>query len=123
MNSIIMPLALVAVISLGGCTNYRDWDCPQTHQNQTTTQYKQEQHQQTYAFRSDELNTDDVRRVQRSLAREGFYNGRIDGIWGAQTSQAVLNYQTAHHGGQTGLSIETLQEFGVQIDRDRHNRI
>src|SRR5262249_25558872 len=36
---------------------------------------------------------DDVRRAQTALAQQGYYRGRIDGLAGPQTRDAVAQYQ------------------------------
>src|SRR5438045_2752048 len=40
-----------------------------------------------------------VVQLQRRLARAGYYHGRIDGIMGSRTRQAVRAYQRDHHTG------------------------
>lgn len=57
----------------------------------------------------------DVSDVQYDLRRAGFYNGRIDGVWGQQTRKAVLDFQRAH--GYTANGILT------QVQLDRLNRL
>jgi peptidoglycan hydrolase-like protein with peptidoglycan-binding domain len=54
----------------------------------------------------------DVTRLQQTLAREGFSPGGADGIFGAKTKAAVVNYQRAHGlqadgvvGNKTGSSL------------------
>lgn len=54
----------------------------------------------------------DVRRLQQTLAREGFSPGGADGIFGANTKAAVQRYQRAHGlsadgivGNNTGRSL------------------
>lgn len=89
-----------------------------TYYNRDNPDYRNE----SYVFRGEDLSRDDVRKVQTSLAREGFYRGRIDGVWGRSTSQAILNYQTARYPGRTGMRVDTLQEFGVRMDQDYYNR-
>ncbi len=67
------------------------------------------------------LSKADVRKLQKSLARKGFYKGRIDGIWGGRTTQAVLDYQAVHQQAQTGtVTIRTLRDLGVHLDTERH---
>jgi peptidoglycan hydrolase-like protein with peptidoglycan-binding domain len=39
---------------------------------------------------------DQIRGVQGRLARDGFYNGPVDGVWGPDTAAAVSRYQHAH---------------------------
>ena len=55
-----------------------------------------------------------VKAVQTELTQLGYYNGPVDGIFGALTRDAVAKYQIAKHLNVTGsLSIETLQSFGL----------
>ena len=44
---------------------------------------------------------EDVRLVQDKLSRWGFYDGAIDGVYGARTYRAVRKFQTKH-----GLSVD-----------------
>ena len=56
---------------------------------------------------------DQIRGVQGRLARDGFYNGPVDGVWGPDTAAAVSRYQHAHGFEETGkLNRETLDSFG-----------
>ena len=54
-----------------------------------------------------------VSEVQRALAREGYYDGAVDGVMGAGTRRALRNYQRDHHldvtGGITQGTIEALR--------------
>ncbi len=102
-----MMVSIAAALSLSACAVFDD-------SNPSNTGYKQT----TYG--NEDLSGSDVRKVQRSLASEGYYKGRIDGIWGKQTSQAILDYQRANLQPQTGVAtVETLQEFGVRMDKER----
>lgn len=66
----------------------------------------------------DNLHRADVRKLQKSLAARGFYKGRIDGIWGGMTTQAILDYQAVQQMPLTGtVTIATLNELGVYPDR------
>lgn len=65
----------------------------------------------------------DVRKLQKALAEKGFYKGRIDGIWGGQTSQAVLDYQAVNQQALTGtVTVGTLRDLGVYVDEQRYNK-
>lgn len=62
------------------------------------------------------LGRSDVRKLQKSLAEDGFYKGSIDGLWGGQTTQAILDYQGVNNKPLTGkLSANELREFGVRV--------
>jgi hypothetical protein len=55
-----------------------------------------------------------VAAAQRELKRAGYYGGKIDGILGAQTRQAIANYQDNHGQPATGhLTTTTLQALGL----------
>jgi peptidoglycan hydrolase-like protein with peptidoglycan-binding domain len=48
------------------------------------------------------------------LARLGYYNGSIDGVFGPSTRDAVAKYQIANQLNVTGsLSPDTLQLLGL----------
>jgi peptidoglycan hydrolase-like protein with peptidoglycan-binding domain len=52
--------------------------------------------------------------VQSDLAREGYYRGVIDGVYGPQTRVAITRYQSKHGLQVTGsLTPATLQSLGV----------
>ena len=52
--------------------------------------------------------------VQSDLAREGYYRGVIDGVYGPQTRVAITRYQSNHGLQVTGsLTPATLQSLGV----------
>jgi peptidoglycan hydrolase-like protein with peptidoglycan-binding domain len=44
-----------------------------------------------------------VKSAQQALKDQGFYKGRIDGIVGPQTRDAVARYQRDHHLAQTAI--------------------
>ena len=52
-------------------------------------------------FRSDSAAGDsqgsNILEVQRRLAREGFYQGPLDGAFGSRTYYAIRAYQRRHH--------------------------
>jgi hypothetical protein len=55
-----------------------------------------------------------VQTVQMQLARLGYYNGSIDGVFGPSTRDAVARYQIANQLNVTGsLSPDTLQSLGL----------
>ena len=55
-----------------------------------------------------------VQAVQMQLARLGYYNGSIDGVFGPSTRDAVANFQIANQLNVTGsLSPDTLQSLGL----------
>ena len=55
---------------------------------------------------------DQIKGVQGRLARDGFYTGPIDGVWGPSTAGALGRYQAAHGLERTEkLDHETLESF------------
>ena len=70
------------------------------------------QTEQRAASRDSSATRDQIRGVQGRLARDGFYLGPIDGVWGPDTAAAVSRYQHAHGFEETGkLNRETLDSF------------
>ena len=112
MKTKIITLVLAATVSLGACSASRE--------NSYATADQARASHPARVVQGEQLGRRDVRKVQKSLTREGFYNGLIDGVWGVETSQAILDYQTARHPGQADITVDTLQEFGVRMDRDHY---
>jgi peptidoglycan hydrolase-like protein with peptidoglycan-binding domain len=54
-----------------------------------------------------------VRKVQQALKAAGFYNGPIDGSWGAGSRSATRAYQKAKGIPVAGLSVKTMQSLGI----------
>jgi len=55
-----------------------------------------------------------VSAVQSDLAQLGYYNGPVDGIFGADTRTALTRYQIDYHLQVTGsLTNDTLQSLGL----------
>jgi hypothetical protein len=65
--------------------------------------------EQSYMRETRQMTPMEVRDLQESLALRGFYNGRIDGVWGPQTDRAVRDYQISM--GQQPSGILTVAEF------------
>jgi Putative peptidoglycan binding domain len=68
------------------------------------------------AYGSSEQYTDfTVTAVQEQLARQGYYRGEIDGIFGAETRRAVVRYQSDQGLRVTGnLNADTLRALELQ---------
>ena len=64
---------------------------------------------------SDQSADSNVTAAQERLAREGYYNGTIDGVLGSETRRAIARYQSSHGLRATGaLTPDTLQALGLQ---------
>jgi hypothetical protein len=64
---------------------------------------------------SDQGADENVAAAQDRLAREGYYRGQIDGVFGPETRRAILRYQSNHGLGATGyLTMETRQSLGLR---------
>jgi peptidoglycan hydrolase-like protein with peptidoglycan-binding domain len=55
-----------------------------------------------------------IRRIQTSLRQQGFYKGRVDGVWGPETQGAVHGYQQSHNLTANGeLDSPTLASLNI----------
>ena len=54
-----------------------------------------------------------IRGVQRALKKRGFYSGKIDGIFGAASRDAVEAFQSNDKLARGALTVETLEALGV----------
>jgi Putative peptidoglycan binding domain len=55
-----------------------------------------------------------VAAVQQQLARQGYYRGEIDGVFGPETRRAIIAYQSGHGLRATGnLNTDTLRALGL----------
>jgi len=67
------------------------------------------------------LTRGDAMKLQRALAKKGYYHGRIDGIWGPATSQAILDWQGATQQPLTGtVNAGTLRDLGVRVAEGKY---
>jgi len=65
-------------------------------------------------YETDPGDSSAVQAVQMQLARLGYYNGSIDGVFGPSTRDAVAKFQIANQLNVTGsLSSDTLQSLGL----------
>jgi hypothetical protein len=63
---------------------------------------------------SDEYADSTVSTAQAQLSSQGYYRGKIDGVYGAATRRAVMRYQRDHGLRVTGsLNTDTLQALGL----------
>jgi hypothetical protein len=67
------------------------------------------------AYDSSEQYADsNVAAAQEQLARQGYYRGEIDGVFGPETQRAIMRYQSAHGLRATGsLNTDTLHALGL----------
>jgi len=60
------------------------------------------------------LSGDSIRILQARLRQLGFYNGDIDGAWGAGSIAGLQNFQAAHNLPADGrLNKATVEAMGV----------
>ncbi len=57
---------------------------------------------------------DFMRKLQTILKEKGYYKGKIDGIYGILTKNALTQYQIDNHLSTGALTIETLQKLGFK---------
>ena len=63
---------------------------------------------------SDQSADSTVAAVQEQLARQGYYRGELDGMFGPETRRAIIRYQSDHGLAVTGrLNMDTLHALGV----------
>lgn len=69
------------------------------------------------------LDKHEIRQIQMSLNKAGFSSGKVDGIWGEETKQALRNYQQQKQlPGDGQLNRQTLAQLGVksQVSAQEH---
>jgi hypothetical protein len=67
-----------------------------------------------YDESTDPYSVSTVSAVQSDLAKQGYYRGVIDGVYGPQTRMAITRYQSNHRLQVTGsLTAATLQSLGL----------
>ena len=72
---------------------------------------------QARVIRPSSLNKEQVREIQMKLNKDGFSSGHVDGIWGRDTDQAILNFQKARKlSGHGELTQQTLADLGVKMN-------
>ena len=55
-----------------------------------------------------------IRNIQRSLRKEGYDPGPIDGKWGKKTQRAIYAFQRKKGLPTGGLTLATLESLGVE---------
>lgn len=69
-----------------------------------------------------DVNAGQISTLQRTLNRGGFHAGRVDGLWGPNTSAALRRFQAAHHVAQSGrLDAPTMALLGMPPANDAAN--
>ena len=69
---------------------------------------------------ADQMSTEQIRKVQLHLNKEGFNAGSVDGKWNSQTQDAIRNFQEFKGIQATGqLNERTLDELGLDADEFR----
>jgi peptidoglycan hydrolase-like protein with peptidoglycan-binding domain len=108
-------VALLGVLALAACSQPSQpaAQVPAPPMQSAAQSAAQSQRTETRAANRDSTATrDQIKGVQGRLARDGFYLGPIDGVWGPATADAVSRYQHAHGFEETGkLNRETLDSF------------
>ncbi|PYL47867.1 MAG: hypothetical protein DMF40_06835 [Verrucomicrobia bacterium] len=63
---------------------------------------------------SDQSTDSTVASAQAQLAKQGYYRGEIDGVFGPETRRAIVRYQSDHDLSVTGrLNADTLRALGL----------
>ncbi len=65
------------------------------------------------------IDEDFTRQLQEALKAKGYYNDKIDGIYGKLTKQAIIEYQKDHSLSTGALTIKTLNSLGLKIDHNK----
>lgn len=56
-----------------------------------------------------------IANAQKRLQTEGYYSGKVDGIFGSQTTEAIRKFQATRNLGQTGDLDETTK-IALRLD-------
>ena len=76
--------------------------------------YGQGEYGQNGSDSSDQYGDSPVAAAQERLAREGYYRGRVDGVFGPETRRAVMAFQRDHGLNATGyLTRDTRSALGL----------
>ena len=60
-----------------------------------------------------------ISEIQRALRSAGFNPGRIDGVYGSSTKNAVARYQQSKGLPTGGITLDTLRRLGVRHSTSR----
>jgi len=109
-------LALSSVAALPACSMFGGDDSSRT----SRSSYSSQSYSAAPSYASGqmmgttELTPDMIRSVQQTLAQDGMYRGRVDGMWGPATQAAVRSYQQQHNMNPTGqLDQDTLAAMNL----------
>jgi peptidoglycan hydrolase-like protein with peptidoglycan-binding domain len=73
--------------------------------------------QQAKVIEPSKLSKEQIREIQMNLNKKGFSSGHVDGIWGRDTTEAVMNFQKAKNlPGKGELNNQTLSDLGVNLN-------
>ncbi len=66
--------------------------------------------------------SEEVREIQTRLKNWGYYNGKVDGIFGTQTKNAVISFQKANGLTPDGIAgKKTLEAMGINSSSNNSN--
>ncbi len=84
------------------------------------SQMQQSEHpQNARAIDPSNLNQKQISLIQRELNDQGFNAGPVDGVWGAETRQAIHSFQKQRNlSTDQQLNRQTLSELGVSLNGD-----
>lgn len=113
--------ALVACVSAHAARAEVVWD--QNYVNQNSGTVVRGEHLNTNFEGNANLKAADIKKLQQALATRGFYKGRIDGLWGPVTTQAILDYQSVHEQPLTGtMTPGTLSDLGIKVNMTNYRQ-
>lgn len=88
-------------------------------QSQATTQPSPQSANRQWAqvIAPSKLSKEQIREIQMNLNKKGFSTGHVDGIWGSDTRDAVMNFQKSKKlYGHGELTQQTLADLGVNLN-------
>jgi len=115
-------LALSSVAALPACSMFGGGDDSGRSSRASGSSYSSQSYatapnystQPQQSMASTEMTPDMIRSVQQTLAQEGMYRGRVDGMWGPATQAGVRSYQQQHNMNATGqLDQDTLAAMNL----------
>jgi sporulation protein YlmC with PRC-barrel domain len=75
------------------------------------------QTQERQQLSASQLSSDQIRKVQQQLNKEGFHAGQVNGQWTSETQSAIRNFQQTKGLPATGeLDQRTIEELGLNAD-------